>query len=178
MRRRSLASTGRRSLSTTGPALLRTPDGCTARSPGPGCRTGSGSRSRPTRFPRSSRSSGGSASQGHSTASGSMPARRVKSNGPSSVAGGLTRSALPGRTSRSVILTSCWRGGSTSTSMRSARSSGTAGAHRGRQSAFASTPERVPATTSIFTTAGIARPSSGSGSNGSATRSRPRATTS
>ena len=71
-------------------------------------RSGSGSRSRPTRCPRSWRSSAALGRARHGRrASGSTPARRARWSAPSSAAGARTRSASPARTSPSATSTCC-----------------------------------------------------------------------
>ena len=83
-------------------------------------------------------------------------------SGPSSAAGGPTRSATPARTSRSGTWTSSSPSRSTSTSTRSARSSGSAGGRRARRSGSGSTRPPAPATTPGSSTAATGRRSSAS----------------
>ncbi len=124
----------------TGADLPSTHDGCRPHWPPRASRIASGSRSRPTRCRRSSRSSAHSASPGRPKRSGSMPAHPARWSARSPAAGGPTRSATPGRTCPSATSTSSWPTASTSTSTRSARSSGSAGGRRGARSGSASIP--------------------------------------
>ena len=87
--------------------------------------------------------------------SASTPARPARSCAPSTAAGAPTRSATPGRTSRSATSTSCSPTAVHLTSMRSARSSGSGGGRRvAARSGSGSTPAPAPATTRTLTYSG------------------------